>query len=85
MYTNETIIMPKKGEYIRFKNYKRKIKSSLTIYADFESILVPEDNEKQNPEEYYKNKYQKHVACSYCYKLVCVDNMFSMPFKSTLS
>ena len=55
------------------------------IYADFESILVPEDNEKQNPEEYYKNKYQKHVACSYCYKLVCVDNMFSMPFKSTLS
>ena len=36
--------MPKKGEHIEFKNYKRKIKSPFTVYADFESILVPEDN-----------------------------------------
>ena len=39
------------------------------IYADFESILVPETNEKQNPDESYTNKYQNHVACSYSYKL----------------
>ena len=38
------------------------------IYADFESILVPEDNEKQNPDESYINKYQKHIAWSYGYK-----------------
>ena len=38
------------------------------IYEDFESILVPEDNGKQNPNESYINKYQKHVACSYVYK-----------------
>ena len=44
------------------------------IYADFESILVPEDNGKQNPEESYTNRYQKHIACSYGYKLVCVDD-----------
>ena len=25
--------------------------------------------------------YQKHVACSYGYKLVCVDDKFSKPFK----
>ena len=25
------------------------------IYADFESILVPEDNGKRNPNESYKN------------------------------
>ena len=54
------------------------------IYADFESILVPEDNGKQNPNESYTNKYQKHVACSYGYKLVCVDDKFSKPFKSYL-
>ena len=30
-------------------------------YADFESILVPEDNQKQNPENSYMNKYQKHI------------------------
>ena len=32
----------KKGEYVRFGNFNRKIKSPLMIYADFESILVPE-------------------------------------------
>ena len=31
----------KKGEYVRFKNYERKLKSSFMIYADFERILVP--------------------------------------------
>ena len=42
-------------------------KSLFMIYADFESILVPEDNEKQNPEEYYTNKYLNHTGCSYGY------------------
>ena len=75
-----TMKMLKKGEYIKFKNFERKIKSPFMIYADFESILVPEDNGKQNPNESYTNKYQKHVACSYGYKLVCVDDKFSTPF-----
>ena len=57
--------MPKKGEYDRFKNFDRKIKSQFMIYADFEIILVPENNGKQNPDEFYMNIYQKHVACSY--------------------
>ena len=41
--------MPKKGEYLKFKNYDRKIKSPFIIYGDFKNILVPEDNGKQNP------------------------------------
>ena len=41
------------------------------IYADIEIILVPEDNGKQNPNESYTSKYQKHVALNYGYKLVC--------------
>ena len=56
--------MPKKGEYIKFKNFGRNIISPFMIYADFESILLPEDNVKQNPIESYTNKYQIHVACS---------------------
>ena len=52
----QNIQIPKKSEYVRFKNYERKIKSPFMIYADFESILVPEDNEKQNPNESYTNK-----------------------------
>ena len=76
--------MPKKGEYVKFKNFETKMKSPFMIYADFESILVPEDNGKQNPNEPYTNKYQKHVACSYGYKLVCIDDKFSKTFKSYL-
>ena len=30
------------------------------------------------------NKYQKHIACSYSYKLVCVDDKSSKPFKTYL-
>ena len=54
------------------------------IYGDFESILVPEDNGKPSPNESCTNKYQKHVACSYGHKLVCVDDKFSKSFKSYL-
>ena len=33
----------------------------------------------------YKQKHiQNHIACSYGYKLVCVDNKFSKPFKTYL-
>ena len=55
------------------------------IYTDFESILVPENNEKKNPNEFCTNKYQKYVACSYGYNLVYVDDKFSKPFKWYLS
>ena len=45
---------------------------------------MPEDNRKQNPEESCTNKYQKHIAYSYGYNLVCVDDKFSNPFKTYL-
>ena len=34
----ETIILPKKGKFVKFKNYERKMTSSFLMYADFESI-----------------------------------------------
>ena len=36
--------MPQEDEHVKFKNFERKIKSLFMIYADFESVLVPEDN-----------------------------------------
>ena len=51
--------MPKKGEYFKFKNHKRKMKLLFIISADFKSILVPEDNGKQNLEEFYTKKLSK--------------------------
>ena len=50
------IIMPKSGEHVKFKIFERKIASPFLIYADFESILVPENNGKQDPEDCYTNK-----------------------------
>ena len=75
-------MMPQKGECARFKNYERKLKSPFMIYADFECILVSEDNRKQNPDESYTKKYQKHVACSYGYRLVCFDDNFILSLLS---
>ena len=37
----QRIIMPKKCEYVKFKNFERKIKSPFMIYVGFEFILVP--------------------------------------------
>ena len=84
---NQRTIMTKEGEYVKFKHNERKIKSLFIIYADFESILIPGDNGKQNPEESFMNKYQKHIACTHGYKLVCVvclDDKFSLSFMSYL-
>ena len=80
----QTTKMPKKSEYVKFKHVEKKLNKNAMIYTDFESILVPEDNGQQNPNEFYTNKYQKHVACSYGYKSVCVGDEFSKPFKSYL-
>ena len=84
MVKKKRIIMPKTSQYIKFKYFERKIKSPFIIYADFESILVPKGNGKQNPNGSYTNTYQKHVACSYGYKLVCVGDKFRKTFKLNL-
>ena len=49
--------MSKNSEYAKFRNYERKVKSLFIIYADFESILVPENNRKQNPEDSYTMEF----------------------------
>ena len=61
----QRIKRPKQGECFTLKNYERKIKSPIMIYADFESILVLEDNGKRNLDEAYTSKYQKYLVCSY--------------------
>ena len=73
--------MPEKDEYAKFKNYERKTESLFMIYADFESTLVPEYNEKENPKESYTNKHQKHIVAAMA---IHVDDKFSKPFKTYL-
>ena len=56
---SKKIIMPKKAECVKFKNYERKIKPLFMIYVQFESTLVPEDNEKQNSESLIRTNIKK--------------------------
>ena len=44
----EVLKMSTKSEYIKIKSYERKINLLFVIYTDFEGILVPQDNGKQN-------------------------------------
>ena len=53
-----------------------KIKPPFMIYADFESILVTENNGKQNSEESYTNKFKDFLLVAYGCKLVCADDKF---------
>ena len=50
---------------------------------------MSQDNEKQNLEEHYTNKYQKHIVCSHGYKLVCKlvckYKLVNQPLKTYLS
>ena len=60
---------------IEFKNYFKQIPVPFKIYADFEcnlkSVACYEDS--------YSKQHQDHVACSFTYKLVCVDDEFTKP------
>ena len=44
---------------VTFKNYENKIKPTFMNYTDFESVLVSENNGKENPRKIL------YVACSY--------------------
>ena len=79
---NKGLTCLKKENMLDWKLWK---KNKAAIYdLDFESILVPEDNGKQNLDDSYTNKYKKHVAYSYGYKLVCVNDKFSKNFRPYL-
>ena len=49
---------------------------SFKIYADFETLLKRvQNNDRSNTS--YTEKCQKHIPCSFAYKVVCVDHEFT--------
>ena len=84
----QAIDMPPEGEVIIFKAFRETVKIPFVIYADLESILDKltfdmQDSDISASEEQEKTeKLQKHIACSYGYKVVCCyDDRLSKPFK----
>ena len=58
---------------IVFKNYFKQMPGSFKIYADFECNL----ESVQSYEFFLFRKVSRHIACSFAYKLVCVDDKFT--------
>ena len=79
----QAIEMPPEGEVNKFKSFRETVKIPFVIYADLESILYKLTvSQKQEMEQEQTEKLQKHVACSYGYKVVCCYNdRLSKPFK----
>ena len=79
----QAIQMPNEGEVIKFKSFRETVKIPFVIYADLESLLQKLTvTQKQEIDGEQTEKLQKHVACSYGYKVVCCyDEKLSKPFK----
>ena len=56
---------------VYFKNHQKQLPVPFVIYADFESITEKINNCQPSDKKSYTEKYQKHTACSFGYKVVC--------------
>ena len=68
----QAIRIPQKGNNVlQFENYHKQMPVPFAIYADFEAIIEKVQGCQPSGEKSYTDKYQKHTACSYGYKVVC--------------
>ena len=56
---------------VYFNNYHKSLPVPFSIYADFECITEKVSTCQQSDKKSYTEKYQKHTACSFGYKVVC--------------
>ena len=63
---------------VYFKNYHKTLPVPFGIYADFECTTEKISGCQPSDRKSYTEKYQKHTACSFGYKVVChYDNRYS--------
>ncbi|CAB4030512.1 Gastrula zinc finger [Paramuricea clavata] len=78
--------LPNAGSKIKFGHYRNSMPAPFVIYADFESMLVPEERkvESEGTEEKSSTElYQTHKACSFGLKTVChYDDQYSGEYTS---
>ena len=56
---------------VYFNNYHKQLPVPFVIYADFESITEKMSTCRPSDEKSYTEKYQRHTAVSFGYKVVC--------------
>ena len=71
---------PKKGEekaFLKFKNYKKKMRVPFVIYADFECFTKKISTCSPDGSKSYTKQFQQHKPSGYCYLIKCFDdNLF---------
>ena len=72
---------PKFGSKVYFRNYHKMLKCPFVIYCDFESILEPISTVKSDKTTSYSTEYQHHQVCSYAYKVVCLNSLYTKPLR----
>ena len=93
----QAIEMPAEEEITKFRSLRETVKIPFVIYADLESLLeklndiqstssqlkiLTELESAISTEQDKTEKLQKHIACSYGFKVVCCyDKSMSKPFK----
>ena len=56
---------------VYFKNHHKSLPVPFCIYADFECTTEKISGCQPSDSRSYTQKYQKHTACSFGYKVVC--------------
>ena len=56
---------------VYFKNHHKSLPVPFSIYADFDCITEKVSTCQPSDNKSYTEKYQKHTACSFGYKVVC--------------
>ena len=78
--------LPEEGTKLKFKHHRNSMPVPFVIYADFESILVPEERKvdsKDCEDKSSTDLYQTHKACSFGLKTVChYDDKYSGEYMS---
>ncbi|CAB3976688.1 Gastrula zinc finger [Paramuricea clavata] len=78
--------LPNEGSKIKFGHYRNSMPAPFVIYADFESMLVPEERKAESGDAEDKSTtelYQTHKACSFGLKTVChYDDQYSGEYVS---
>ena len=67
---------------VYFRNHHKQLPVPFAIYADFESVTEKVSGCQPSDNKSYTEKYQKHTACSFGYKVVChYDKQYSGDLK----
>jgi hypothetical protein len=64
---------------LRFTEVQKQLKVPFVIYADFESILVPCEQENLDPSLSYTKKVQLYETSDFCYTVVSVVEEYCKP------